>query len=362
MRNAVLILACVLLVVCAVNAQRRRSLDKPILANSESGQKSKLPKNEPQPSPTPSLDQRLAELSKDISDEITGNQKTTVAVADFVDLDGRVTSFGKFLAEELITRLYKTKKLKVIERQRLDKVIAEQKLSLTDIIDASSAKRIGRILGVDAIVAGSTSELGDTFRINARIISTETGELLAAAAVTVAKDKEVCSLVSCGTKLQSSSNPANATLRPTAPQSGSRVAVRDFVFEGESCRRTSGSLLCQLTVSNESNEDRPVNVFGSSYFGGRRSQVFDEFGNQYLADETSFGSSTLKDCTERGGCYPSMDLTMIARVPTRVRLTFDGISPQARTVRLLRVTFTWEDPRRGRITINGDLKNIPILN
>ena len=67
------------------------------------------------------FDQRIGELSKQISDGLTENQKQTIAVVEFVDLEGRVTSFGRFVAEELITRLYQTKKFKVIERQLLKK-------------------------------------------------------------------------------------------------------------------------------------------------------------------------------------------------------------------------------------------------
>jgi hypothetical protein len=52
------------------------------------------------------MDQRLTELSKQVSDGLTENQKQTIAVVEFVDLEGRVTNFGRFVAEELITRLY----------------------------------------------------------------------------------------------------------------------------------------------------------------------------------------------------------------------------------------------------------------
>jgi len=90
------------------------------------------------------LDQRVSELSKQISDGLTENQKRTIAVVEFVDLKGNVTDFGRFLAEELITRLYQTKKFKVIERQLLNKITAEQKLSLTGLIDQTSAQKLGR--------------------------------------------------------------------------------------------------------------------------------------------------------------------------------------------------------------------------
>src|SRR4030067_2124246 len=77
------------------------------------------------------LDQRLNELSEQISNEMTQYDKTTIAVVELTDLRGDITEFGQFLAEELITRLYQTKMFKIIERQLLTKVMDEQKLSLT---------------------------------------------------------------------------------------------------------------------------------------------------------------------------------------------------------------------------------------
>src|SRR5215207_1782467 len=72
------------------------------------------------------LEQRLDTLARKISDNLTENQKHTIAVVEFSDLKGNVTNFGRFLSEELITRLYQTKKFKVIERQQLNKIITEQ--------------------------------------------------------------------------------------------------------------------------------------------------------------------------------------------------------------------------------------------
>ena len=79
---------------------------------------------------------------------------------------------------------------KVIERLLLNKAIAEHKLRLQGIVDPKSAKELGKILGVDAIVSGTIADRGDSSRVNARLISTETGEVLSAAAVMVRRDKE----------------------------------------------------------------------------------------------------------------------------------------------------------------------------
>lgn len=50
------------------------------------------------------LDQRVSDLSQQIASKMSAKQKTTIAVVEFTDLQGNVTDFGRFLAEELIPR------------------------------------------------------------------------------------------------------------------------------------------------------------------------------------------------------------------------------------------------------------------
>jgi TolB-like protein len=320
-----------------------------LLVSTIIAQKSKS-KNEPQPSPTPqvSLEQRLGELSKDISDELTHKQKTTVAIADFVDLNGNTSDFGKFLAEELVTRLYKTKKLKVIERQRLDKVIAEQKLSLTEIIEVSSAKRIGRILGVDAIVAGTISELGNSFRINARIINTETGELLAAAGATIIKDQEVCSLINCGAKTTVAVLPITSpTPKPATSQTWKRES-NFYSFELKKCKASGPSVVCDFIVTN-TDQNRWLAIHLDS-------KMFDNFSNQSNASRISLGN-------EESSSWGWAKKFLIGDIQIPTRIVFNNVSTDATKIVLLRIhcdTSGSSDSDSNYTHFNIEFKNIPL--
>jgi len=163
------------------------------------------------------LQQRIAELSQQIASEMTQYQKTTIAVVEFSDLQGNVTDFGRFLAEELITRLYQTRKFKVIERQLLNKIIAEQKLTLSGLVDPASARQLGKVLGVEAIASGTVTDLGQSLRINARLITAETGEVFAVASTEIFKDESVTRLLAAGVN-----QPAGGPGAP--PPSGVRGA------------------------------------------------------------------------------------------------------------------------------------------
>ncbi|MDI6704375.1 MAG: FlgO family outer membrane protein [bacterium] len=141
------------------------------------------------------MDARIDELVGQISNSMIQEKKTKIAVIEFTDLQGNVTNFGRYLAEELITKLFQTGKFRVIERQLLNKVVEEQKLTLTQLIDPESAKQLGRILGVDAIVSGTITDLVDKLKVNARIIGTETGDVFAVASAAITKDETVVRLM-----------------------------------------------------------------------------------------------------------------------------------------------------------------------
>lgn len=142
--------------------------------------------------------------------------KKRVAVVDFEF--GAVQSWwggewniGKGIADLLISQLVNNGAFSIVERRALDKVLQEQQMSNSDRFDAGSATKIGKILGVDAILMGSVTQFGfedkkvgvggailNSFLsgaiggfskkntkaiviVDARIVDTSTGEILAVA-------------------------------------------------------------------------------------------------------------------------------------------------------------------------------------
>ncbi|MGP8246264.1 MAG: CsgG/HfaB family protein [Bryobacteraceae bacterium] len=67
---------------------------------------------------------------------------------------------GKGIADLLVDRLVNDGAYSVIERKELDKVLAEQNFSNSDRADPTSAVKIARILGVNAIIIGSITQFG----------------------------------------------------------------------------------------------------------------------------------------------------------------------------------------------------------
>ncbi len=141
------------------------------------------------------LDVKVQSLVEQISKSFTEPNKIKIAVCNFVDLDGKPSDFGIYLAEELITRLFQSGHFEVVERRLLDKVLDEQKLTTTGVLDAASAQKLGSVLGVQAIVTGTLTDLQSTLKVNARIVSAQSGSVFAAASETISKTGDVLRLL-----------------------------------------------------------------------------------------------------------------------------------------------------------------------
>ena len=135
------------------------------------------------------LESGVKDLAEQISKNMTAGNKKKVAIIDFGDLDGNVAALGQFLAEELITQLFTISpgQFEVVERRQLLKLEKELILSQTGFIEEKSIKKMGQVLGVDAIVTGSITDLGNTVKVNARLIGVESAKVFAVASTNIPK-------------------------------------------------------------------------------------------------------------------------------------------------------------------------------
>jgi curli biogenesis system outer membrane secretion channel CsgG len=165
-------------------------------------------------------------------------RKKRVAVMDFeygtvrsavAAVFGTDQDVGKGISDMLVQRLVQDGKYSVIERKALDKILAEQNFSNSDRADSSTAAKIGKILGVDAIIIGSITQFGRDDKnttvggggiggitgrfgvggvqkreakavcnITARMVDTTTGEILAAVTGSGQSKRGGTSLVGAG--------------------------------------------------------------------------------------------------------------------------------------------------------------------
>lgn len=107
----------------------------------------------------------------------------TVAVMDFTGFmlgeAGNSVAVGKALSAMLVTEFSGREGLRVLERQNMQAILQEQRLALSGRVDESSAVEIGKMLGVQYVLLGQVSALGQQLRVDIRAVEVETTEVLA---------------------------------------------------------------------------------------------------------------------------------------------------------------------------------------
>lgn len=113
----------------------------------------------------------------------------TIAVTGFSYADGRASSDGNIISERFTTELINRRAMRVVERDKIEKVLGELKLQNTGAINPELAKKVGHMLGADLLVIGGIVELPDkVLELNIRLASVESGEAVAAVTGRVQKD------------------------------------------------------------------------------------------------------------------------------------------------------------------------------
>ena len=106
--------------------------------------------------------------------------QVTVAVTDFSNqssefyLDGWQKSIPELLKSELSV----SQGLILVERGQIESVLNEQALSMTGLIDSSTAQKVGGLLGAEYIITGTINSNGDWIIINAKILRVISGEMI----------------------------------------------------------------------------------------------------------------------------------------------------------------------------------------
>lgn len=114
-------------------------------------------------------------------------QKRMKRVAVF-PFDIKGAGWGDEFADAISHQFFKSGKVTTIEREAIQKILQEQQLSASGLIDDKQAIKIGKLLGADVIIIGRGSALQayrnntyqpnciDTFTLKA--LNTENGEIL----------------------------------------------------------------------------------------------------------------------------------------------------------------------------------------
>lgn len=121
--------------------------------------------------------------------------KRRVGIVDFENKTAYGTRLGSAASDILVTELVKSGKFIVVERDKMAKLMEEQKLGMTGAIDPKTAASVGKMLGLNAIVTGSISQFGvattgsdylitqskkqvASCTVDVRVVDVETGQII----------------------------------------------------------------------------------------------------------------------------------------------------------------------------------------
>ncbi len=298
-----------------------------------------------------SLSSQLEKLTNQIIGSLDQNKKNKIAIMEFIDIQGDVSSLGKYISEELTTRLYLTGEFEVVERQLLDKIIEEQKISISGLIDESSAVELGRVLGVDAIASGTIADLGTSVKINARLISAETGQLFSVASVEIPKDDKVKVLLAQSEipKIATSSTRKGQT---TLNQAYTEQIVKKegFIFELQEARLEDKTIICKLSVTNTTVDDMDFEVtLGWQY----QTMVYTDAGDEQAFTKIKIGSKMNK--IYGTSQYDAVIKKVMSGSTEILEIYFENISISSTKINLLQILSSYSNG------FKVEFRNIPLI-
>ncbi len=117
-----------------------------------------------------------------------------LALIYLAGVDGERNALGDYLTQALLGELTKSAidkpRIKIVERSHLDEILNELSLAQTGLIAAStshSGAKVGKLLGADMLLLGTATVLPAVIDINARLVDSESGNIIATADTQVPK-------------------------------------------------------------------------------------------------------------------------------------------------------------------------------
>lgn len=105
--------------------------------------------------------------------EDTSIKAKRIAVVEFNSDDAKL---GKMLSEWTVSVLMERKDCSVIERILLNKVIEEQKLSVSGLANQETTAKIGELYGASHLLVGSLGKLGSKYLLTVKTINVSSAE------------------------------------------------------------------------------------------------------------------------------------------------------------------------------------------
>lgn len=111
---------------------------------------------------------------------VSAQTQTGLAVLDLTT-KGVPANEGEILGDRLRTELLRTRKYLVLERSQMKEILKEQGFQKSGCTKSDCAVEIGRLIGVDVLLAGTATKVDGSYFLSVRLIDVETGSVLKSA-------------------------------------------------------------------------------------------------------------------------------------------------------------------------------------
>ncbi|HTX22384.1 MAG TPA: FlgO family outer membrane protein [Candidatus Aquilonibacter sp.] len=231
------------------------------------------------------MDTELSNLATNLAAQIKDEGKKKVTVLDFTDLQGGSSELGKYIAEQLTVDLVMDKNgdFSVLDRANLKSILAEHKLTATGLIDPDTAKKLGQFSGVDAIILGTITPKDKNIALTAKIITTDTAEIIGAAKAAFQTNDTVQQLQSTAATDNNVLSDTSASVDLSDDKPKVVKTFGDLVVELQSLKIVNGGRQYELTMTltNRSATKSLWVALGTTHLGNSMTSLTDPNGNQF---------------------------------------------------------------------------------
>lgn len=119
-------------------------------------------------------------VTKELNERTKDKNAKRLAIIYFDNSGGdpNMNALKKGLADMMITDLSNISMLDIVERDKLEAILKEQKLNNSKEFDSETASKLGKLLGAQIILTGGYFDMFGSIRVDARFIDVETGKIL----------------------------------------------------------------------------------------------------------------------------------------------------------------------------------------
>lgn len=245
--------------------------------------------------------QDLRPTASTLAAKIAAANRKKVAVTDFTDLQGNATQLGRFIAEELSIALSEdAKQFEVIDRTSIRVILQENKLASEGLIDPASARKLGQIAGVDTIVSGTITPLGDSVHVGLKALDTESAKVIAGLTIEIPRTSAINELLGL--------SPNSSSVDPQDPRGGqgTNIRVGDFVVLFQGCKKGVGEgladqIVCWGNVTNTGSQREDLAI-------GNQTYLVDNTGHQAAINWEGVGGEGGHGCCATHTFEPGLPL------------------------------------------------------